>query len=786
MPTKNTRPPKRNPVHSSSTDAQVNALAASMPFNRNKALEHGFAQGVSPEAGTQAEPASRAVTGSTRSEENLSEKAGSFALEGVNAASEAMDRVRVDSSGQALTTNQGVKIADNQNSLKYGVRGPALLEDFILREKLTHFDHERIPERIVHARGSAAHGFFECYDAATDLTKAAPFQEAGKVTPVFVRFSTVQGERGSKDTARDVRGFAVKFYTDEGNWDLVGNNMPVFFIQDAMKFPDLVHAVKPEPHHQMPQAASAHDTFWDFVSLMPESTHMLMWAMSDRGIPRSYATMQGFGVHTFRMVNAQGVSVFVKFHWQPKAGTHSMVWEEAVKISGADPDFHRRDLWDRIESGAYPEYELGVQVFTEEEAEKFSFDILDATKLVPEELVPIRPLGRMVLNRNPDNFFAETEQVAFCTAHIIPGLDFSNDPLLAGRIHSYIDTQISRLGGPNFHEIPINAPLAPVHNNQRDGMHRQAIPRGRVSYEPNSLAGGCPFQAGKVQGFVSVAASISAREDQGKVRAKPEKFADHYTQATLFFESQTPVEQDHIANAFRFELSKVTVPAIRERTVAMLRNASEALATKVAQGLGMDPLPAPQPRALPKPAKPEVLKSAALSLFHRPGADVLSGRKVAILVAPGVNADFAAQAKEALLRQGVAVRLVGPRIGPLPTATGGVLEADASMENEPGFLFDALIIADGKDAVAALARDAHTMDYIKDQYRHGKTILAIGATRELLVKAGLPLDTGKGAAPADAGVILADGEGAKGAVEQFLAALAKHRHFRRETDPPKV
>ena len=452
--------------------AQTNDLAAGMPFNATKADEHGFSNGLAPPAGATADPASRLPTGSTLSEVNASAKVGNVAPEGVNASIGPLDRVRVDSAGQALTTNQGVKIADNQNSLKYGVRGPALLEDFILREKITHFDHERIPERIVHARGSAAHGFFECYDAATDLTMAAPFKQAGKVTPVFVRFSTVAGERGSKDTARDARGFAVKFYTDEGNWDLVGNNMPVFFIQDAMKFPDLVHAVKPEPHHQMPQAASAHDTFWDFVSLMPESMHMLMWIMSDRAIPRSYATMQGFGVHTFRMVNAAGASVFVKFHWSPTAGTHSLVWDEAVKISGADPDYHRRDLWERIESGAYPEYELGVQVFTEEQAEQFSFDILDATKIVPEELVAIRPLGRMVLNRNPDNFFAETEQVAFCTAHIVPGIDFSNDPLLAGRIHSYVDTQISRLGGPNFHEIPINAPIAQVHNNQRDGARQ--------------------------------------------------------------------------------------------------------------------------------------------------------------------------------------------------------------------------------------------------------------------------------------------------------------------------
>jgi catalase len=764
--------------------AQVEALAAAMPFNPNKPGEHGFTNGLSPRPGATVQPQSRLPAASTLSEDNGSEKTGSIAPEGVNATIEPLDRVRVDSSGQMLTTNQGVRIADNQNSLKYGVRGPALLEDFILREKITHFDHERIPERIVHARGSGAHGFFECYEPLSDITKAAPFKEAGKVTPVFVRFSTVAGERGSKDTARDVRGFAVKFYTDEGNWDLVGNNIPVFFIQDAMKFPDLVHAVKPEPHHQMPQAASAHDTFWDFVSLMPESTHMLMWVMSDRAIPRSYATMQGFGVHSYRMVNEAGESVFVKFHWNPVAGTHSLVWDEAVKISGADPDFHRRDLWERIEAGAYPEYELGLQVFSEEMAEKFSFDILDATKIIPEELVPIRPVGRMVLNRNPDNFFAETEQVAFCTAHVVPGIDFSNDPLLAGRIHSYVDTQITRLGGPNFHEIPINAPVAQVHNNQRDGFHRQAIPRGRVSYEPNSLAGGCPFQAGAAQGFVSVPARLQAKEEQGKVRAKPEKFADHYTQARLFFESQSPVEQDHIANAFRFELSKVTVPAIRERMVASLRNASEPLARKVATGLGIEDMPDAMPLALPNPAKPEVLKSPTLSLLARPGDGSLKGRKVAVLVAPGVEGESIVMAQAALLEQGAVARLVGTRIGSMPTAGGDVLDADASLENEPGFLFDALILPDGLEAVAALAQDGHTMEFIKDQFRHCKSILALGASRELLVKAGLPVSLDKSLAQGGTGLILAEAGEMKGAIAAFIASMARHRHFGREMDPP--
>ena len=744
-----------------------------LPANENKAAEYGKGS-AKPPAGQTAEPPDESVAASTLSEKNTSAKTGQKAAAGVNAADGTLPRVRADSSGQALTTNQGVPVADNQNSLKAGLRGPALLKDFILREKITHFDHERIPERIVHARGSAAHGYFECYDALTELTCAAPFAEAGKRTPVFVRFSTVAGERGSKDTARDARGFAVKFYTDQGNWDLVGNNIPVFFIQDAMKFPDLVHSVKPEPHHGMPQAASAHDTFWDFISLMPESIHTIMWVMSDRGIPRSYRMMQGFGVHTFRFVNAEGEARFVKFHWNPKQGTHSHVWDEAVKISGADPDYHRRDLWEAIEAGEYPEWELGVQVFDEEQAAKFSFDVLDATKLIPEELVPVKPIGRMVLDRNPDNFFAETEQVAFCTAHVVPGIDFTNDPLLAGRIHSYVDTQISRLGGPNFHEIPINAPLAPVHNNQRDGMHRQAVHRGRVAYEPNSLAGGCPFQAGTA-GFMPFPEPVSEVE----LRGKPEKFAEHYNQAALFYESQTEFEQRHIIDAFAFELSKVTVPGIRKRTVAMLRNVSEPLAKAVADKLGMEELPDPLPKANEAPMAPELERSEYLSLTARPGEVGIRTRKVAVMVAPGVDGASVDKIADALIAEGAVVRLVGPRIGLMPSAAGGRIDVDASFSNNPSPLFDAVVVPNGESAIEALCKDGQALEFVRDQFRHGKAMMAIAEGRRLLEEAGIPID-GK-----DKGLVIADGASGDG-TQAFIKALEQHRHPERETDPPVV
>lgn len=759
-------PPSQHAALKAKQHAQTQALAAAIAHNPLTALGFGIEHAENPPRGVDTTSGDamglRTVSASTLSEHNASDKTA------------ALDPARSDSSGRMLTSNQGVPISDNQNSLKAGLRGPTLLEDFILREKITHFDHERIPERIVHARGSAAHGFFESYEALTAFTRAAPFQTAGKITPVFARFSTVAGERGSTDTARDIRGFAVKFYTDEGNWDLVGNNIPVFFIQDAMKFPDLVHAVKPEPHHGMPQAASAHDTFWDFASLSPETTHTLMWVMSDRGIPRSLRMMQGFGVHTYRLVNARGESNFVKFHWKPKLGTHSLVWDEAVKLSGADSDFHRRDLWDAIESGEYPEWELGMQIFTEAQAESFSFDVLDATKLIPEELVPVTPVGRMVLNRNPDNFFAETEQVAFCAAHVVPGIDFSNDPLLAGRIHSYIDTQITRLGGPNFHQIPINAPLAPVHNNQRDGLHRLTIPRGRVTYEPNSLGGGCPFQAGTA-GFVSFPQPLEG----DKLRGKPEKFADHYTQATLFYESQTTVEKAHIAGGFRFELSKLTVPAIRERMVSSLVNVSAELAATVAAGLGIA-VPKAMPRALPRPARPEVTRSPHLSLTALPGSGGIRTRSVAILVADGVDGRSIANVQKVLKEAGAVVHLIAPHLGQIRPVNGESFEATGTIENSPSVLFDGVVLPDGAQGVRALAAHVEVVDFICHPHRHGKTLLVLGASTELLKLAGVSPTLANG--EHDPGIVL----DTSGQVDHGVLVMeaSKPRARKASTTPP--
>lgn len=754
-------------------------LSTQFPYNATKSSEYGAAAKC-PFAGATSDAPDSVVRASTISEANINEKTGGGPPDGENLQKGDLDRSRVDSEGRTLTTNQGVPVADNQHSLKIGLRGPTAMEDFILREKLTHFDHERIPERVVHARGSAAHGYFENYQPITEYTKASPFNEAGKRTPVFVRFSTVAGERGSADTARDVRGFAVKFYTDTGNWDLVGNNIPVFFIQDAMKFPDLVHAVKAEPHHGMPQASSAHDTYWDFVSLMPESTHMLLWQMSDRAIPRSYRMMQGFGVHTFRLINEKNESTFCKFHWTPVAGTHSLAWDEAVKISGADPDFHRRDLWEAIESGNYPEWELGLQIFSEEQADEFEFDILDPTKLIPVELVPIIPVGKLVLNRNPDNFFAETEQVAFCTAHIIPGIDFSNDPLLQGRIHSYVDTQLTRLGGPNFHEIPINAPLQEVHNNQRDGMHRQNIARGRVSYEPNSLGGGCPFQAG-VQGFTSFPEHVA----EDKVRGNPEKFADHYSQATLFWNSQSAVEKKHIINAFRFELTRVQVPAIRERVVSLLVNVDATLAGAVAQGLGIA-LPPAAP-LVGGASYPVLDDSPALSETYYPGDGTIKTKRVAILAANGVNGAGVNALYDAILAQGGVPRLLSSQLGKIETSDGDALDVEATLETMPGVLFDAMVIADGERSISNLAIDAHSVEFLRDQYRHCKPIMLPHAAKKLLDKAGIETTLPDGST--DPGLIISNEyaeDTIQASIEQFIMAVGKPRDHSRETDPPLV
>jgi len=635
--------------------------------------------------------------------------------------------------GNALTTNQGTPIADNQNSLRDGRRGPTLLEDFIFREKITHFDHERIPERIVHARGSGAHGYFQVYKPMAQLTRAAFLQDPKAKTPVFVRFSTVAGGAGSGDTPRDVRGFAVKFYTQEGNFDLVGNNIPVFFIQDAIKFPDLVHAVKMEPDRGYPQAASAHDTFWDFASLMPETMHMLMWAMSDRTLPRSFRMMEGFGVHTFRLVNAAGTSTFVKFHWRPKIGAASLIWDESVKLYGADPDSQRRDLHDAIASGAFPEFEFSVQAFDEKTAAKFPFDVLDATKLIPEELVPLTPVGRMVLDRNPDNFFAETEQVAFHPGHVVPGIDFSNDPLLQGRLFSYTDTQLLRLGGANFHEIPVNRPKCPMRNFQRDGVRRMDVNPGQVSYEPNSLAADGPRESPQA-GFVSF------KEDNGggKVRERSETFADHYSQASLFWRSMTEPEQRHIVSAFVFELSKVATIAVRRRMLGHLMNINPELGTRVAGGMGMEG----QAESI-KPARPlvDMKPSPALSIIAK-APKTLDGRKVGVLVTDGSDGALVQALKAAVEKAGAQLQIVAPKIGGAKLKGGVKLAADHQLAGAPSIVFDAVVVAPSPEGAAALESDAAAIDWIRDAFGHLKVIGAVDAASPLLQRAGVEPDAG--------------------------------------------
>ena len=642
-----------------------------------------------------------------------------------------------------LTTNQGIRISDNQNQLKSGERGPVLLEDFVLREKIFHFDHERIPERIVHARGSAAHGFFELYESLSDLTKADIFQRAGEKTPLFTRFSTVAGGAGSVDTPRDVRGFAVKFYTKEGNWDLVGNNIPVFFIQDAIKFPDLVHSVKMEADRGYPQAASAHDTFWDFISLMPESTHMIMWAMSDRTIPRSLRTMEGFGVHTFRLVNAAGKSTFVKFHWKPKQGVASTIWDEAVKIAGADPDFQRRDLFEAIQRGDFPEWELGLQTFDQAFADSLPFDVLDPTKIIPEEVLPVRIVGRMVLDRYPDNFFAETEQAAYCPANVPPGIDFTNDPLLQGRLFSYLDTQKSRLGTANFHQIPINAPKCPVMNFQRDGQMQMLQPKGRANYEPNSLAetagevGGpreCPMT-----GFKTFGTAGGPSEQGDKLRIRPESFADHYSQARLFFRSLDPAEQAHLASALVFELSKVGIEAVRTRMMGNLVNVDPDLAKRVGAGLNM-PVPKASKSAVPVQ---DLEPSPALRIVNGPRAPKdIKGHVIGVLVADGSDAAAVDKLKAAIVKAGAVAKVIAPKIGGAKGADGTLIPADGQLAGTPSVTVDAIALVLSDTGCAALLKEAAAVQFVMDAFGHLKAIGATDAAKPLLDKAGVELDEG--------------------------------------------
>ncbi|MFD2744347.1 MULTISPECIES: catalase [Sphingobacterium] len=699
--------------------------------------------------------------------------------DGRNPKKEQMDSHLVNNNMTNMTTNQGVNVHNNNNSLKAGKRGPTLLEDFILREKIFHFDHERIPERIVHARGSGAHGVFQVYESLEKYTKADFLQDPTKETPVFVRFSTVAGSKGSTDMARDARGFAVKFYTDEGIYDLVGNNIPVFFIQDAMNFPDLVHAVKPEADNEMPQAASAHDTFWDFVSLMPESAHMIMWAMSDRGIPKSLRTMEGFGVHTFRLINKNNESHFVKFHWKPTLGMQSVAWNEAQKISGFDSDYHRRDLWENIEAGNFPEWELGLQIFTQEQADNFSFDVLDPTKIIPEELVPVQLVGKLTLNRNPDNFFAETEQAAFHPGHIVPGIEFTSDPLLQGRLFSYTDTQLSRLGSTNFHELPINRSTAPVHNNQRDGHMRHDIAKGKANYFPNTLGGGCPFHA-MIQG--KGFDSYPEETTESKVRGRSDSFADHFTQATLFYNSQTEPEKEHIISAFSFELGKINSVEIRKRYLGILTQVDQDLVTKVAKNLGLE-----VPSGLAEetlfyakqnhadypitPKKPEIEKSEALSIEHKK-VETIKTRKIAILVADGTCQDSLDKITNPLEEGGATPVLIAPNVGSITTKQGNVLPIEHSFLTESSVLYDAMFIPSGEKAIELLNQEPDTFQFINEMYRHCKP-LAFGIGTDTILDRTYINKQEK-----DWGVVI---ESKENSLDMFLKAVARHRNWARET-----
>ncbi|MFB9057507.1 catalase [Mariniflexile ostreae] len=684
---------------------------------------------------------------------------------------------------KAMTTNQGLKVNDTNNSLKAGERGSTLLEDFLLREKITHFDHERIPERIVHARGSGAHGYFELYNSIEKYSKAGIFTDTERKTPVFVRFSTVAGSKGSADLARDVRGFAVKFYTEEGTWDLVGNNMPVFFIQDAMKFPDLVHAVKPEPNKDIPQAASAHDTFYDFVSRTTETLHNQIWAMSDRAIPRSFRMMEGFGIHTFRLINDKGESHFVKFHWKPKLGVHSVTWDEAVKINGADSDFHRRDLWDAIESGHYPEWEFGIQVVPQEDEHKFDFDLLDPTKLIPEKMVPVEIIGKMTLNRNPENFFAETEQVAFLPGHIVPGIDFTNDPLLQGRLFSYRDTQLSRLGSPNFHQIPINRPLGEVYNNQRDGHMQMDIPKGQTAYFPNSLGGGCPHLSKMAEGAFH---SYEERIDAKKIRTRSESFNDHFSQPALFYRSLANWEKEHVADAYIFELGKCYYTHIKERMLWAVSQIDTALAQKVAKGLGLrvpDTIDQPINQAIgadadvtqhQPPAKKNYLESDPALSQANTRFNSIATRQIAVLAADGFSMSDYQNIKTILEKEGAMFKIVAPHGGKINCDQNMEHNVDAAIMTTESVLYDAIYIPGGKASIETLRGVSKYKKFINEAFKHCKAI-AVDNEGDILLD-----DTFVKDYKADKAVFI------NAKPEAFRDAIAKHRHWDRMETASKV
>lgn len=693
---------------------------------------------------------------------------------------EQLNISRINHDNEKLTTNQGARVSHTDDSLKAGNRGPTLMEDFHFREKITHFDHERIPERVVHARGFGAHGYFQPYESMSEFTKAKFLQDPSIKTPVFVRFSTVVGSKGSADTVRDVRGFATKFYTEDGNYDLVANNMPIFFIQDAIKFPDIVHAIKPEPHNDIPQATAAHDTFWDFVVNTPEISHMVMWLLSDRAIPRSFRMMEGFGVNTFRFVNDQGKGRFVKFHWKPLLGVHSLVWDEAQKLSGKDPDYHRRDLWDAINNGDYPEYELGIQIIEEEDEFNFDFDILDPTKFWPEEIIPVKIIGKMTLNRNVDNFFAETEQVAFHPANVVPGIDFTNDPLLQGRLFSYLDTQLIRLGGPNFHEIPINRPIAPIHNNQREGYHRMTIDQGITSYSPNSLRGNAPYPTpDNEHGYAHYTEKVEGK----KVRERNESFNDHYSQATLFWNSMSDAEKEHIIEAFHFEVGAVMDKSIKQRVVDLFNNVDGELASRIATGIGVAP---PQ-----KPGGTGVTASSP-AISQENTIKVAATRKVAILLDNGFNFYQVVQVMDALKTAGVHTEIISKNQGMLNSIDGQQLEVNKSFVNAGSVMYDAVYVPGGRQSVDTLLQQGDALHFVNEAFKHGKTIGASNDGVDLLVKSqveGIELAEPNTYAElvSDMGIVTIRNAADMGSAEQqgyfsyeFINAIAQHRHWMRQ------